>query len=81
MSNYRDALLYSDLFILFFPDRGEVVEDCSTLLIAAHHWVTSVNWLWLRQTAELHHKNICVNLVTIRCRTLPGPYILCIKGE
>ena len=73
MSVYR---VYSDLFILFFPDMGEVVEDCSTPLITANNWVTSVNWLWLRQTAELHHKNICVNLVTIHRRTLPGsPYI------
>ena len=60
---------------------GQVVEDCSTPLITADHWVTSMNWLWFRQTAELNHKNICVNLVAIPFRVLTSSPYFVVKGE
>ena len=66
--------LYGDLFILswLFPDVviRQTVEDCSACLVGADHRVTSVDWLWLRQTAKLHHENICVDLWAILCRVL-----------
>ena len=64
--------VYGNLFILFcfLSDVGQMVKDSSARLVGADHRVTSVNWLWVRQTAKLHHKNICVKFAAITCSTL-----------
>ena len=77
---------YCNLFILvcFFSDVGQMVEDSSARLVGADHRVTSVNWLWLRQTIKLHHENICVNFAAITCSTLPNsgyPYENIIENQ
>ena len=73
----KDGAGYCNLFILFcfLSGVGQMVKDSSARLVGADHWVTSVNWLWLRQTVKLHHENICVNFAAITCSTLSNsPY-------
>ena len=49
------------LFPYFLTEFGEVIQDSSTLLIATHNCITSVQVTRLTKKAEFHCQDICVN--------------------